>query len=100
MKVPSFVLRNEFPKMCDGISVEVDSSLHGIRVHLFVTSLCFLLEQEQHSIDLDRATNVILHVVHVHFKIFLGGDLSQLLRVFLNLLLDLILSFGFSELAN
>lgn len=95
--VPRFVMHDDIPKLCDRVRLVVESSFHDIRVHLFGTGVCFFLDQEKHYIDLDRATNVLMHILSIYFMIFLHGYVFQLLQVFFNLLLDLIPVFGLSE---
>lgn len=55
---------------CGWFRLEADSSLHGIWVHWLGTSLRFLIEEKKHCVDLDKATNVFVHILSVYFNIF------------------------------
>lgn len=95
--VKSLVLCDDIPKLCDSVSLEVDSSLHGIWVKIFGTNFYFLPYHDQHCLQLDRATNVVEHIMSIHLQVLLGGNISQVLQVFLYLLPNLDLGFGFNK---
>ena len=79
--MPSLVLFDELPKPGDGVKLEADSCLDTIGLQCLGVGLKLSLNQEQNLFNLNRATNVFLHVMYVQLQVLLGGDMLQLLQV-------------------
>lgn len=98
--IPSFVLCDDILLLCNNFKVQANSSFHCIRVDSFGTRLSVLIQQEKYSVDLRRATNVLLHSMLINLYVCFGGDLLKLVKVFCNFLHACISSFRLCECAN
>lgn len=74
--LPSSVLCDDIPNLQYGVRLDVDFSLHVIRVQCFGTSLYFPSKHDQHFSHLDMTTNVVVYVLSIHLQVLLGGNLS------------------------